>query len=137
VGPDVVGLQMSNWNALDKDAAPATNGAAATTGRKQPRQHGATMAPSSRPRAAALSGGAFCEASETDYRNARAVAQHLSMPLHHKSFISEYWMQVFKPFVGGLAFSDATCDTGPNSGSQGKKRGAANGKAPRCRSCPI
>ncbi|EED86582.1 predicted protein, partial [Thalassiosira pseudonana CCMP1335] len=68
-GIEVIGLHMSNWNALDED--PDISNATNTR--------------------------------EKEYTDAQSVAQHLSIPLHRVSFASEYWIQVFEPFVESLA----------------------------------
>ena len=73
---DVIGLHMSNWNALDEDTQDVSN-----------------------------KNTTYCEASEKEYNDAKSVAKHLSIPLHRVSFASEYWVSVFEPFVESLSSS--------------------------------
>lgn len=40
---------------------------------------------------------------EQDTHDAQAVCRALNIPLHHASFVAEYWTQVFEPFVQGIA----------------------------------
>jgi len=80
---DVIGLHMSNWNALDEDTQDVSNN------------------------------NTYCETSEKEYNDAKSVAKHLSIPLHRVSFASEYWINVFAPFVESLSSSshDTTNDS--------------------------
>mgnify|MGYP005849028649 CR=1 FL=1 len=39
---------------------------------------------------------------EVDYKDARAVAHQLNLPLQSTSFAAEYWTQVFEPFSEGV-----------------------------------
>lgn len=41
----------------------------------------------------------FCEQSERDSKDAQLICDALSIKLHKASFASEYWMDVFEPFV--------------------------------------
>lgn len=43
-------------------------------------------------------GGQNCSA-EADYQDAERVCRHIGIPLHEVDFISEYWNQVFVPFL--------------------------------------
>ena len=79
---DVIGLHMSNWNALDEDTQDGSN-----------------------------KNTTYCEASEKEYNDAQSVAKHLSISLHRVSFASEYWCQVFQPFVDSLSSSHDTTNS--------------------------
>lgn len=99
----VSGLHMSNWNALDEDSDDANraepNRRCASSSNKDKRHSAQTK----QPRQSRTSNSAFCEASEKEYNDSQSVCQHLSIPLHRVSFASEYWIQVFEPFVERLS----------------------------------
>eukprot|EP00559_Dactyliosolen_fragilissimus_P001365 CAMPEP_0184866178 /NCGR_PEP_ID=MMETSP0580-20130426/21217_1 /TAXON_ID=1118495 /ORGANISM="Dactyliosolen fragilissimus" /LENGTH=372 /DNA_ID=CAMNT_0027365709 /DNA_START=126 /DNA_END=1244 /DNA_ORIENTATION=- len=46
---------------------------------------------------------ACLHAAEKDASDARAVSTHLNIPFHRVSLASEYWTQVFEPFVEGVS----------------------------------
>ena len=108
---DMTGLYMSNWNALDEDSD--SNEAMATTNSKKDHHRRKSQnnvndddddnKRKAAGRITAPSNSTFCEASEQEYNDALSVAQHLSMPLHRVSFASEYWIQVFEPFVESIS----------------------------------
>jgi tRNA U34 2-thiouridine synthase MnmA/TrmU len=93
---DIVGLHMSNWNALDEDAS---------TTESMRRQSAETSSVSPKP---SSNGTNFCQTSENEYNDAKSVAQHLDIPLHRVSFASEYWIQVFEPFIESLSSSSSS-----------------------------
>ena len=106
--PDVkvIGLHMSNWNALDEDSDEDiinhqdSTAKSALRSRKFP-QH-ASLNTNHDTTPSSKSSPYYCEASEKEYHDASSVAQHLSIPLHRVSFASEYWTQVFEPFVESI-----------------------------------
>lgn len=120
-GVDIIGLHMSNWNALDEDDSdvPSKN----TTnnrrrGQKASKQDASTIEStqqakqesSSIPSQSSKGGTTFCQTSENEYNDANSVAQHLDLPLHRVSFASEYWIQVFEPFIESLSSSISSKD---------------------------
>ncbi|KAL7475618.1 hypothetical protein ACHAW6_001531 [Cyclotella cf. meneghiniana] len=109
-GIEVVGLHMSNWNALDEDADDVVDVSCNERGRGKSQSKTSNISyPLTSPRPRRPSNSTFCEASEKEYNDSQSVAQHLSIPLHRVSFASEYWIQVFEPFVESL--STASDDT--------------------------
>ncbi|KAL9187157.1 hypothetical protein ACHAXT_010877 [Thalassiosira profunda] len=113
-GVEVVGLHMSNWNALDED--PEESADSSKEGRRRGQKPATAKTNSNnnakQSRRNAPSNGAFCQASEREYADARSVAAHLGMPLHRASFAAEYWVHVFEPFVAGLAGGGGSVGTG-------------------------
>ncbi|KAL7429364.1 hypothetical protein ACHAXH_001037 [Discostella pseudostelligera] len=109
---EVVGLHMSNWNALDEDSdeddiqsSTMNTCADSTTKMNNASRHHTTIPqrPSSTNNNVSNSTSTnYCEASEKEYHDASSVAKHLSIPLHRVSFASEYWIQVFEPFVESI-----------------------------------
>ena len=102
---NVSGLHMSNWNALDEDADDDITSISNDNRRRTNVDSSHTQTP---PKHRRPSNSTFCEASEKEYNDSQAVAQHLSIPLYRVSFASEYWVQVFEPFVESL--STSICD---------------------------
>ena len=100
---EVVGLHMSNWNALDEDNEASSN-PGSSIGNKTDLGYDQST-----------SGSAFCQSSEKEYTDAKAVADHLSIPLHRVSFASEYWMSVFEPFVASMS-QDGRSSPNPDFG---------------------
>jgi tRNA U34 2-thiouridine synthase MnmA/TrmU len=115
-GIEVIGLHMSNWNALDED--PDKSNATNTRGKQSSPNPIDTTATHSLPNNSSSKPSSnsttFCQASEKEYTDAQSVAQHLSIPLHRVSFASEYWIQVFEPFVESLAFKSKGTKTNSN-----------------------
>ena len=107
-GADVIGLHMSNWNALDEDSDETKS--------NQTRERNARSPSSSHSGDGTTN---FCQSSEQEYNDAVSVAEHLSMPLHRVSFASEYWIQVFEPFIESLSSSHSTTDSSEADGSNG------------------
>eukprot|EP00970_Alexandrium_tamarense_P006965 scaffold1218_cov175-Alexandrium_tamarense.AAC.10 len=107
---------MSNWNALDED--PDISNATNTRGKQSSPNPIDTTATHSLPNNSSSKPSSnsttFCQASEKEYTDAQSVAQHLSIPLHRVSFASEYWIQVFEPFVESLAFKSKGTKTNSN-----------------------
>lgn len=101
---EVVGLHMSNWNALDEDPDSSTdNDRHDHTNDNDAREGGASREDTNT---------FYCEMSEREYHDAQSVAQHLgNMKLHRVSFANHYWVHVFEPFVRSLAGTTATTDT--------------------------
>ncbi|KAL3769885.1 hypothetical protein ACHAWU_007091 [Discostella pseudostelligera] len=109
---EVVGLHMSNWNALDEDSDkddvhPSTICTSADSTTKMNtatshRSYNSHHPSSSNNSGSSSSSTNYCEASEKEYHDASSVAKHLSIPLHRVSFASEYWIQVFEPFVESI-----------------------------------
>ena len=125
---EVVGLHMSNWNALDED--PESNTANDDNiNQHQRRQRGRrndghdhtdhTTTSDNDAREGEASrkntntNRFYCEKSEREYHDAQSVAQHLgNMKLHRVSFANDYWVHVFEPFVRSLAAdTNSTADT--------------------------
>ncbi|EJK48984.1 hypothetical protein THAOC_32180 [Thalassiosira oceanica] len=100
---DVVGLHMSNWNALDEDREASRN-PGPSSGTKTDLGYDQST-----------SSSAFCQSSEKEYTDAKSVADHLSIPLHRVSFASEYWMSVFEPFVASMS-QDSRSSPNPDFG---------------------
>jgi tRNA U34 2-thiouridine synthase MnmA/TrmU len=103
---EVSGLHMSNWNALDEDADDASHTKSDNKRRRgvvSSKNDDTYSAPIKQSRQGRSSSSAFCEASEKEYNDSQSVCQHLSIPLHRVSFASEYWIQVFEPFVESLS----------------------------------
>ena len=113
---DIVGLHMSNWNALDEDTTNTNISSAKDRntrrrGQKEPKNDAPKIDSSrqtfnknsSTPRSSTST--TFCQTSENEYNDANSVAQHLDLPLHRVSFASEYWIQVFEPFIESLSSS--------------------------------
>eukprot|EP00986_Skeletonema_menzelii_P018867 scaffold26743_cov140-Skeletonema_menzelii.AAC.3 len=126
---DIVGLHMSNWNALDEDYDQVPTNMHSSTNSNHGRRRGgpqgskkdasSTIEPprqqsiektSSVPLSSRSSKGSttFCQTSENEYNDANSVAQHLDLPLHRVSFASEYWIQVFEPFIESLSSSSSS-----------------------------
>jgi tRNA U34 2-thiouridine synthase MnmA/TrmU len=135
---EVVGLHMSNWNALDEEDPEESNDAANDNNINQQQQqrrrqrghrndsHDYTTTTNDND---ARGGGEasnkytntnnnfYCEMSQREYNDAQSVAQHLdNMKLHRVSFVNDYWVNVFEPFVRSLttdttAGGIATADT--------------------------
>jgi tRNA U34 2-thiouridine synthase MnmA/TrmU len=106
-GVEVMGLHMSNWNALDEDLDDSMDTAPSNRrrGDTQAKHANNTTQKNRRP-------STFCEASEKEYADSQLVARHLSIPLHRVSFASEYWTQVFEPFVESLSAHPQTNSSG-------------------------
>ncbi|KAL3802002.1 hypothetical protein HJC23_010346 [Cyclotella cryptica] len=102
-GFEVVGLHMSNWNELDEDADDVVASSEDRDSGKSQRKPNNNVYPVTSPRQRRPSRSRFCEASEKEYNDSQSVAHHLSIPLHRVSFASEYWIQVFEPFVESLS----------------------------------
>lgn len=123
-GVDIVGLHMSNWNALDEDDSDVPS--KKTTNNRRRRGQNAskqdastikltqqsTQETSSTPSQSSKGGATFCQTSENEYNDANSVAQHLDLPLHRVSFASEYWIQVFEPFIESLSSSSSSSPEG-------------------------
>ena len=120
---------MSNWNALDEDSSSSSDIEPPPKTKKSRRnhhhhhpstKHGHSI--NNQTRASTTSTGSinpsnnnnngtstfYCQASEQEYNDAKSVANHLSIPLHRVSFASEYWIQVFEPFVESIANASAS-----------------------------
>ena len=115
---DVSGLHMSNWNALDEDADDEITPIYKDNRRRTNVESSHTHSTTKHRR---HSNSTFCEASEKDYNDSQAVAQHLSIPLHRVSFASEYWVQVFEPFVENL--SKSTSDSSDDNLTRNRSEG--------------
>lgn len=115
----VSGLHMMNWNALDEDYDDDENDEPNMISKRG----GEIVQSDERERFNATTGSTrrksrtFCEASERDYSDTQSVARHLSIPLHRVSFASEYWTQVFQPFVESLTPHSPSMDTNTNNKS--------------------
>ena len=106
----VSGLHMMNWNSLDEDDdrdVELNRSSKRGAGTAQSDEGETTASKRRRSRT-------FCEASERDYNDTQSVAQHLSIPLHRVSFASEYWTQVFQPFVESLTPNSPSTTTDVN-----------------------
>ena len=95
----VAGLHMSNWNALDED----TDRSELHHNINQRKDGASNKDSENYPTNGRKSNNIFCETSEKEYNDSQSVARHLSIPLHRVSFASEYWLQVFEPFVESLS----------------------------------
>eukprot|EP00985_Skeletonema_marinoi_P028066 scaffold23914_cov138-Skeletonema_marinoi.AAC.2 len=120
---DIVGLHMSNWNALDEDSdVPAKKHSSTNNNRRrrrgqqvskidaskvEPTTRQSTEETSYLPPQQPSKGTTFCQTSENEYNDANSVAQHLDLPIHRVSFASEYWIQVFEPFIESLSSSSS------------------------------
>ena len=126
---EVVGLHMSNWNALDEDSEESNADANDNNisqhhqrrrrGHRNDRRHDYSTTTtdsdalegreaSSKYTNTNTNNNFYCEMSEREYNDAQSVAQHLdNMKLHRVSFVNDYWVNVFEPFVRSL-----TTDTG-------------------------
>ena len=103
---DVIGLHMSNWNALDEDNETSSKPGTSDRGMDNKTHLGYDQS---------TSGSTFCQSSEREYTDAKSVADHLSIPLHRVSFASEYWTSVFEPFVESMS-QDGRSSPNPDFG---------------------
>ncbi len=111
---EVMGLHMTNWNALDEDPdvdsiRPRNLETSNESTTKNAKRNGKLAYSSSSSNynynngsKSTASTSYYCEASEKEYHDASSVAKHLSIPLHRVSFASEYWIQVFEPFIESI-----------------------------------
>jgi len=58
----------------------------------------------------------YCEQSEKDFRDAQSVCDSLAIKLHRANFSSEYWINVFSPFIeevekGRMLNPDVACNS--------------------------
>jgi len=104
---NLVGLHMSNWSALDEDSDSNDNARSFRTENFRAKGSNQLHHLSNKPKNSPSS-STFCQASEQEYNDAQSVAEHLGIHLHRVSFASEYWTQVFEPFVESL--SSDSCD---------------------------
>jgi tRNA U34 2-thiouridine synthase MnmA/TrmU len=130
---DIIGLHMSNWNALDEDSDENLTNTKSNRRRRgqkmlkretvshekssnqQQHQHQTTLSSAAADSRKSSSSTTFCQTSENEYNDAKSVAKHLDIPLHRVSFASEYWIQVFEPFIESLSSSSPS----PSSSSSG------------------
>jgi tRNA U34 2-thiouridine synthase MnmA/TrmU len=86
---DLVGIHMSNWDYHNE-------GPTMTTSTRIDANFNAFTSSGN-------NGPSRCW--EQDWKDARAAAQHLNIPIHHVSFEADYWNDVFEPYCEQLAQS--------------------------------
>ena len=100
----LVALHMTNWE--PEDEAPSDRGGRGGNlkgegGPDRARTRGVKNARLTRRRG---EGSESCRTDlESDARDARRIADGLGVPLRRASFASEYWTDVFEPFVRGIS----------------------------------
>ena len=97
---ELVGLFMNNWNELDEDRdSPPTEKLTNDRRNIYEKSH-----------------QKYCEKSEQDMKDAESVCDALHIKLHRANFTSDYWIDVFTPFVdevekGRMLNPDMKCNS--------------------------